>query len=97
MTVSCNRDGCDRTWSRDPVLEIKCPTCSAAVGAKCKRPSGHGGNFVHPHAARDRLAVEEGHYGACPLGICAETLADMGLDSSAQGAASTDQLTFDAL
>jgi hypothetical protein len=77
MTISCNRRGCDRTWPRDPVLEIECPSCGAGVGTKCKRPSGHGGNFVHPHHRRDRLAVAEGHYGNCPLGICAETLADM--------------------
>jgi len=77
MTVSCNRQACDRTWPRDPVLEIECPSCGADVGTKCKRPSGHGGNFVHPHAARDRRAVAEGHYGNCPLGICAESLADI--------------------
>ncbi len=77
MTVSCNRQACDRTWPRDPVLEVRCPTCGADIGTKCKRPSGHGGNFVHPHAVRDRLAVADGHYGHCPLGICAESLADM--------------------
>ena len=77
MTLSCNRDGCDRTWPRDPVLEVGCPSCSAPIGTKCKRPSGHAGNFVHPHGKRDRLAVDEGHYGTCPLDICAETLEDI--------------------
>jgi hypothetical protein len=77
MTVFCSRDGCDQTWPRDPVLEVECPSCGAAIGTKCKRPSGHGGNFVHPHGRRDRLAVDEGHYGTCPLDICAESLEDM--------------------
>lgn len=73
MTISCNRDGCDRTWPRDPVLEVDCPSCRAPIGTKCKRPSGHGGNLVHPHGRRDNLAVAEGHYGTCPLNICTET------------------------
>lgn len=94
MSVSCNRDGCDRTWPRDPVLEIRCPTCDADIGMKCKRPSGHGGNFVHPHAARDRLAVADGYYGGCALGICAETLADMEPESAPYGP--SDQITLDS-
>ncbi|WP_251344581.1 zinc finger domain-containing protein [Haloplanus halophilus] len=110
MTVSCNRQACDRTWLRDPVLEVHCPSCGADIGTKCKRPSGHGGNFVHPHAARDRLAVAEGHYGHCPLEICAESLAEMA-GGTATGASkgatantktseasgSTSQLTFEEL
>jgi hypothetical protein len=70
MSAFCQRDGCSKTWDRDPVLEVACPSCSADVGVKCRRPSGHGGNFVHPHDKRDLLADAEGHYGECPKGIC---------------------------
>jgi len=99
MTISCNRDGCDREWPRDPVLEVGCPSCGALIGTKCKRPSGHGGNFVHPHGARDRAAVAEGHYGECPLDICAETLEDMdGPDSlNENGEETREQVTLDSL
>lgn len=66
MTVQCQR-GCGRTWLRDPVLEVVCPTCGAPVGVKCRRPSGHG---CAPHAPRDIVADKTGHYGPCPLGLC---------------------------
>ena len=66
MAVSCNR-GCGKSWPRDPVLEVKCPTCQAGVGVKCRRPSGHD---CDPHASRDILADEQGFYGECPLGLC---------------------------
>jgi len=53
VTVSCNN--CGETWPRDPALEVCCPTCQAAVGRECRRPSEHRvfGGEVHP--ARDRL------------------------------------------
>ena len=66
MTVSCNR-ACGKSWPRDPVLEVTCPTCNAAVGVKCRRPSGHD---CDPHASRDILADRHGFYGPCPLGLC---------------------------
>ena len=62
-------NGCGRTWARDPVLEVRCPTCGA-IGRRCMRPSEHpifGKGF---HAARDLLADREGKYGVCPLGKC---------------------------
>lgn len=60
--VHCNVPGCSKTWTRDPCLEVACPTCSQPVGSRCKRPSGHGCEF---HGERDLLADREGHYGAC--------------------------------
>lgn len=81
MTVSCNRKGCDRTWEMDPILEVECPTCEAGIDARCKRPSGHSGPLVDYHQSRDTLAVKEGYYGECPLGIYAETLAEMDHDA----------------
>ncbi|MEL7464851.1 MAG: hypothetical protein AAFN79_12330 [Pseudomonadota bacterium] len=68
MTVRCQRDGrCGKEWPRDPVLEVPCPSCNAPVGVKCRRPSGH---RCDPHAPRDILADQQGHYGTCPLGLC---------------------------
>lgn len=68
--VHCLKPGCVRTWTRDPVLEVPCPTCSAPVGARCKRPSEHRVFGGEPHDERDRLADREGKYGPCPLGLC---------------------------
>lgn len=95
MTISCNRKTCDRKWPYDPVLEIRCPTCGADIWTKCKRPSGHGGNYVHPHAARDRFAVADGHYVDCPLGICAESLAQMPSRGTTRGSKSSN-ITLEA-
>ena len=69
-TAQCTRLGCTSTWPRDPVLEIACPDCGAAVGVRCRRLSGHAGGFTDLHAARDILAHAQGAYGPCPLGIC---------------------------
>ena len=66
----CANPGCGRVWARDPVLEVCCPDCNAAIGVRCKRPSGHSGPFVELHARRDILADQSGAYGPCPLGIC---------------------------
>lgn len=41
---------------KHPVMAVSCPDCGAAVGAWCKRPSGHSGRFVDFHAARKRAA-----------------------------------------
>lgn len=73
--VTCQRERCTRTWPRDPVLEVECPTCHASIGARCKRPSGHGVFGGDPHDARDILAWRKGHYGACPTGRCGAKLA----------------------
>jgi hypothetical protein len=70
VTVRCLRPGCERIWSRDPVLEVACPTCRAPVGARCKRPSEHRVFGGEPHAERDVVADRAGAYGPCPLGIC---------------------------
>jgi hypothetical protein len=74
--VGCNAPHCEKTWPRDPALEVVCPTCGAAVGRPCvaRRPSGH----VHSrkfagldvHNERDLLACAEGKYGVCPEGRC---------------------------
>ena len=66
----CAKPGCDREWSRDPILEVACPDCHAPVGARCTRPSGHSGGFVTAHTARDLAADAAGAYGPCPLGQC---------------------------
>ena len=39
----------------DPYAE-PCPTCGVGAGSHCRRPSGHSGPFVAPHAARRRAA-----------------------------------------
>jgi hypothetical protein len=70
VTVHCGKDNCDRSWPRDPVIEVECPACHAGVGTRCKRPSGHRawrGNF---HAVRDIAADKAGKYGTCPTGRC---------------------------
>ena len=69
----CAKPGCDRSWPRDPCLEVACPDCLAAVGSGCRRPSGHAGPFVELHAARDLAADAAGAYGPCPLGLCGLT------------------------
>lgn len=66
--VHCNL--CPKTWPRDPVLEVACPTCRVGVGQRCRRPSEHSVPFGGFHAARDLLAAAEGHYGVCPVGRC---------------------------
>lgn len=69
MTATCLK-GCGREWTRDPVLEVECPECHAAVGVQCKRPSGHRLWGGEPHAARDILADQQGCYGSCPRQLC---------------------------
>ena len=68
--ASCDRPGCGASWPRDPVLDVACPDCKAAIGVRCRRPSGHSGPFTELHNARDILADTVGAYGTCPLGIC---------------------------
>ena len=68
VTVSRQRDArCGKTWPRDPILEVPCPTCNAPIGVRCRRPSGH---RCDPHAPRDALADSQGSYGPCPLHLC---------------------------
>lgn len=38
------------------VREVACPYCDAKKGSYCKRPSGHSGPFVYPHADRRKKA-----------------------------------------
>jgi hypothetical protein len=67
MTVRCS--ACGQSWTRDPALEVVCPTCNSQVGSYCgsKRPSGHkvrfGSTLIHP--ARDQLAVDRGLLRRC--------------------------------
>lgn len=42
---------------RHPVLAVGCPTCRAAVGRWCKRPSGHRAMDLHK-ARRDAADAE---------------------------------------
>ena len=74
--ATCNR--CGHEWTRDPVLEIPCPTCRARVGKRCahESPSGHrkSGAFQglpdYGHKERDLLAASLGHYHHAPCCAC---------------------------
>lgn len=70
--VRCMKPGCDRSWIRDPALEVPCPECRAPVGAPCKRPSGHPVFAKGVHGARDLAADAAGHYGICPSARCGQ-------------------------
>lgn len=60
--VRCSN--CGQEWERDPALEVTCPVCSADIGQKCKRPSGHPASL---HAERDKKALREvDGYERCP-------------------------------
>jgi hypothetical protein len=63
VSVSCDR--CGQEWPCDPALEVRCPQCQAPVGVRCRRPSGHSGNAVGIHAARDKKAMELGLLQKC--------------------------------
>lgn len=60
MTATCKL--CGETWTRDPALEVPCPTCRAKVGSRCKRPSGH---ECDVHVDRDQLAMDMGYLKPC--------------------------------
>lgn len=63
MTARCVK--CGQEWPRDPRLEVPCPTCGAAIGRSCKRPSGH--VAPEPHVPREQAAIDAGHLTAhCP-------------------------------
>lgn len=56
---------CSETWSRDPRLEVPCPTCGVAVGRRCKRPSEH--QAPEPHVHREEAACAAGFLSReCP-------------------------------
>lgn len=78
MSVHCGR--CGQEWPRDPALEVPCPRCRAGVGVRCRRPSGHGGNFTGLHAARDRAAMDAGLLSRCPAGTPESEQVDLGLE-----------------
>jgi predicted nucleic acid-binding Zn-ribbon protein len=60
--VQCNR--CGEMWpDGDPALRVACPSCQAPPGRVCRRPSAH---ECVVHAARDRLAMEQGLLRPCP-------------------------------
>ena len=61
--IKCKR--CGQEWPEDPALQVPCPTCNAARGKKCTRPSGHpvpGG----VHSSRDQAALDAGLIVKCP-------------------------------
>lgn len=60
--VRCCR--CGQEWPRDPALEVPCPTCLAAVGHRCRRPSGHPAQGLHK--ARDQAAMDAALLPKCP-------------------------------
>lgn len=66
MTFICH--ACGQEWPRHPALEVACPECGALAGRGCKRPSGHAGPFIEPHAAREQVAVDLGVLQLCPEG-----------------------------
>lgn len=76
--VRCRKQGCERVWERDPVLEVPCPTCRAAAGNPCSalRPSGHRVSIHFAplpggcHGERDIEALRQNRYGICPSGRC---------------------------
>jgi hypothetical protein len=69
----CQKPGCDRSWPRDPALEVRMPRLSSKIGSPCKRPSGHS-LFAHGvHAARDLAVDAVGKYGICPTARCGLT------------------------
>ena len=83
----CGISGCGNTWPRDPILEVACPKCKAAIGVKCGayRPSEHklsaefSGTNSWGHPERDIVANEQGKYGECPLGGCGAASRERGL------------------
>lgn len=74
-SCSCNVPSCDRDWDRHPVLEVSCPRCGACVGEICKRPSGHQpwGEYGRFHTQRYYDALDDGHFGECPIDRCPES------------------------
>jgi hypothetical protein len=59
--VTCER--CGETWPREPALEVACPSCHKRAGAWCVRPSHH--RAMALHAAREKLAMEQGFLRRC--------------------------------
>lgn len=66
MTERVTCKTCGESWPRDPALEVECPTCHAAVGKPCMRPSEHRVFGGAPHAARDTAAMAAGLLKKCP-------------------------------
>jgi len=63
-TVTCAN--CGQEWPRHPCLDVICPLCQAAVGQRCRRPSGHAGPFVDFHVDREQAALDAGILRKCP-------------------------------
>lgn len=89
---SCGKEGCSKSYERDPVMEVTCPHCGAEPGANCRRPSGHQpwNSWGRFHKERDLKALDEGAYGKCPSDRCPESLAEieaeLGIESGTQQA-----------
>lgn len=64
VTATCVHCGNVETWDHDKSLDVPCPTCKAAIGHPCKRPSGH--EAARLHSTRTKLAFETGAEPACP-------------------------------
>ena len=41
MTDRYHCHACGEEWDVHPFRQVPCPDCGAAVGVRCKRPSGH--------------------------------------------------------
>ena len=79
---------CGKEWDTDPVFEVRCPTCGAEPGQKCRRPSGHlvwnqkwPGLPKGAHPKRDIQALKEGKYGPCPIGRCPSSVDELPPDN----------------
>ena len=62
MRFRCHR--CGQTWPDHPVTRVPCPTCRAAAGTWCRRPSGH--RAMELHVDREHSALAMGCLQRCP-------------------------------
>lgn len=65
LTCTCVRCGHETQIDVDPALTVACPTCGAAPGRRCTRPSEHVAFGGAPHNARDLAAAAAGAYPLC--------------------------------
>lgn len=61
MRFRCYR--CGQSWPDHPVTRVACPTCRAAPGAWCHRPSGH--RAMDLHVDREHAALAMGVLQTC--------------------------------
>jgi hypothetical protein len=65
---------CAHCFPQDPCFAVECPTCRAAAGSYCKRPSDHSGPLVPFHWERDLLALRRGFYDHAGTAACGPNL-----------------------